>query len=82
MRDNVTTLTFSGAPKPLARMRRARSRAPELSAGRVDPAALEVALTLAGGVRSRLRFNADGSIMVMNAPRLTRPRTPVDRGSR
>lgn len=35
----------------------------------IPPAALEHALRLAGGDRSRLRFEKDGSIVVANEPR-------------
>jgi hypothetical protein len=83
MRENVTVVTFVTPPRPLTKRReRARPAKPDLDAERVNPHALAVALELAGGSRSRLRFLPDGSVMVMNAGRVARLRTPVERNER
>ena len=71
MRQNVSLLTLSAPPRSLVRTRAPRGAAPPpVDLSRVPHAALAAALRLAGGDAGRLRFEPDGSVLVMNARRV------------
>lgn len=53
-------------PKGARKRPKARPQASEVQVTRVDPEALSVALSLAEGDASRLRFLPDGSVIVGN----------------
>jgi uncharacterized OB-fold protein len=57
-------------PPPRAQRRRREADPPAVAVVRAAPeAAVKLALHIAGGDPSRLRFNADGSVTVANGPR-------------
>lgn len=74
MLDNVTAVTFTDTPRTMtSRSRKRAQRAPMIARSAVHETALRVALQLAGGDRARLYFEPDGSVVVGNRPRITRP---------
>lgn len=82
VRDDVALVTVAVVVEPVARSRRARHRVVDeqpVDESRVDGRALAVALRLAGGDRSRLSFEADGSIVILNEARPAR--RPLTRGA-
>jgi hypothetical protein len=74
MRDNITAMTFTGTPTRMraSPVQRAQHRTRATASGGVSPAAVAVALKIAGGDPGRLVFLPDGSVLVGNKPR---PRT-------
>jgi hypothetical protein len=72
VRDTVQIRIAKPSDVPTYKSRLPKSAAdhlPKAVIKTVNPLALNIALRLAGGSYSRLRFNADGSITVTNKPR-------------
>lgn len=59
----------TGDIRPTRKPRRSPSRPLPVTESRIPRAALEAAARIAGGDRSRLVFNPDGTVLIQNAPR-------------